>query len=113
VADSLRFLDLSMSVIKLLGRGEYVASFPGGDVTGHFGLTVSDYTQKEDDVHKVERLLRKAAAADHGNHSDRHKFVLMDPDPRFSSPGVELASSCAVAAVGTRIAISVRWGQAI
>src|SRR5207247_8957421 len=43
-ADALRFPDLSLSVIKLLGRGEYVASFPGEAGTGHFGLAVSDYT---------------------------------------------------------------------
>jgi VacB/RNase II family 3'-5' exoribonuclease len=104
-ADPLRFADLSLSVIKLLGRGEYAASFPDQEVTGHFGLAVSEYThstapnrrypdlvtqrllkaalagreapygreqftalaahctQKEDDAQKVERLIRKAAAA--------------------------------------------------
>lgn len=104
-ADALRFPDLSLSVIKLLGRGQYEASFPGQEAPGHFGLAVTDYThstapnrrypdlvtqrlvkaalaakpvpydrptlenlaahctQKEDDAEKVERLLRKAAAA--------------------------------------------------
>jgi exoribonuclease-2 len=42
--DPLRFPDLSLSVIKLLGRGEYEASFPEQEVIGHFGLAVSDYT---------------------------------------------------------------------
>ena len=104
-ADPLRFPDLSLTIIKLLGRGEYIASFPGQAVVGHFGLAVSEYTHstapnrrypdlvtqrlvraalermqvpygkdelnalatectlKEDGAQKVERMVRKAAAA--------------------------------------------------
>ncbi len=39
-----RFADLSLSVVKLLGAGEYDVETPGGEQQGHFGLAVDDYT---------------------------------------------------------------------
>jgi VacB/RNase II family 3'-5' exoribonuclease len=38
------FADLSLSVVKLLGRGEYAVDPPGAEPPGHFGLAVRDYT---------------------------------------------------------------------
>jgi exoribonuclease-2 len=43
-ADPLRFPDLSLVVVKLMGSGEYVVERPGGAPIGHFGLAVRDYT---------------------------------------------------------------------
>jgi exoribonuclease-2 len=43
-ADPLRFPDLSLVIVKLMGSGEYVVERPGGPPIGHFGLAVRDYT---------------------------------------------------------------------
>ena len=43
-ANPLRFPDLSLAVIKLLGAGEYIAELSGETAPGHFGLAVRDYT---------------------------------------------------------------------
>jgi VacB/RNase II family 3'-5' exoribonuclease len=42
--DPLHFSDMSHSVLKLLGSGEYVLETPGSSQEGHFGLAVKDYT---------------------------------------------------------------------
>ena len=42
--DPVHFPDLSLTIVKLLGPGEYLALAPGDSPAGHFALAVTDYT---------------------------------------------------------------------
>jgi len=61
------FADLSLSVVKLIGRGEYAVALPGNPASGHFGLAVKDYAHSTAPNRRfpdlIEQRLIKAALA--------------------------------------------------
>lgn len=66
-----RFADLSVSVVKLLGKGEYVLDLPGQKAPGHFGLALRDYTHSTAPNRRfpdlVTQRLAKAVLMDHAS----------------------------------------------
>jgi exoribonuclease-2 len=67
--DPQHFTDMSLSVLKLLGAGEYIVETPGSSSEGHFGLAVKDYAHSTAPNRRfpdlvTQRLLKSAMAGD-------------------------------------------------
>ena len=74
-ADPDHFADLSLSVIKLIGPGEYVLERPDDVAPGHFGLAVQDYTHSTAPNRRfadvvTQRLIKALLAGQKNPYSD-------------------------------------------
>jgi exoribonuclease-2 len=74
-ADPQHFPDLSLSIVKSLGPGEYIVEPPGNEHEGHFGLAVRDYTHSTAPNRRyadlvTQRLLKAALAGNGRNYTE-------------------------------------------
>jgi len=74
-ADPDHFADLSLTVIKLIGPGEYVLERAGETAPGHFGLAVQDYTHSTAPNRRfadvvTQRLIKAMLAGEPNPYSD-------------------------------------------
>jgi exoribonuclease-2 len=81
--DPVRFPDLSLAVIKLMGPGEYVVERPGEPGTGHFGLAVEDYTHATAPNRRfadlvTERLVKACLAGQPSPYTDDELRAIAD-----------------------------------
>jgi exoribonuclease-2 len=74
-ADPDHFADVSLTVIKLIGPGEYVLERAGEPAPGHFGLAVQDYTHSTAPNRRfadvvTQRLIKAKLAGQKNPYSD-------------------------------------------
>ena len=74
-ADPATFPELSLSVLKLLGSGEYAVELPDQPADGHFGLAVNEYTHSTAPNRRfpdliTQRLLKAALNGEAAPYTD-------------------------------------------
>jgi len=74
-ADPVHYADISLSVLKLMGPGEYVLMRPGDSPQGHFGLAALDYTHSTAPNRRfadvvTQRLIKAHAAGTKAGYTD-------------------------------------------
>ena len=113
-ADPDHFADLSLSVIKLMGPGEYVLERPGQPSPGHFGLAVQDYTHSTAPNRRfadvvTQRLIKAVLSRQKSPYSDDELSAIASncTTKEDAARKVERAMSKRIAAVS----MSSRIGQ--
>jgi exoribonuclease-2 len=79
--DPIHFQDLSLSIVKMLGSGEYAVERPGETIPGHFGLAAHDYTHSTAPNRRfpdliTQRLLKAAISGHESPYRDEELRLL-------------------------------------
>lgn len=105
-ADPESFPDLSLTVVKLMGPGEYMMLPPGGDPYGHFALAVTDYTHATAPNRRYpdlinQRLIKSVILHEHPPYTNEQLAALAEhmTDREKASKKVERFMNKAAAAV--------------
>lgn len=83
--DPVGFPDLSLTIVKLIGSGEYAVEIPGEEEIGHFGLAVQDYSHSTAPNRRFPDLITHRLL----------KSALLAEEPVYTLPELEaLAERC-------------------
>jgi VacB/RNase II family 3'-5' exoribonuclease len=111
-ADPVHYPDVSLSVLKLMGSGEYAVLRPGDDPQGHFGLAAHDYTHSTAPNRRfadlvTQRLLKAIGSAPPYTDDELEQIARQCTQQEDAARKVERAMTKRMAAV----ALASRVGQ--